>query len=182
MGTTRRTKLTFISVAILLTLLFMIATEGLNLSEILKANHRIISDVPENSDFPAERFAMAELYLKRDQKNMALKILNDLSQEKVSDKIRAKALFNSANIYFRTAVDASENFKEELIVPNLELAKSTYRKALELFPEHRASRYNLERALQMAPEKDFNINDDTMKPERGERAVTTMKLQAIGMP
>ena len=54
----------------------MIATEGLNLSEILKANHRIISDVPENSDFPEERFAMAELYLKRDQKNIILALLN----------------------------------------------------------------------------------------------------------
>ena len=34
----------------------------------------------------------------------------------------------------------------------------------------------------MAPERNFNASDDSIRPERGERAVTTMKLQAIGMP
>ena len=98
-------------------------------------------------EFIEERFALAKLHLQRDEKNMALRILNDISQEKISDEIRAKALFNSANIYFRAAVDAKENFKTELVVPNLELAKLTYRKALELFPIHRGARYNLEKGI-----------------------------------
>ena len=182
MGTTRRAKITVFSVVVTGALSFLIASEVMVLNEKRKANARIVSEKPENSEFIEERFALAKLHLQRDEKNMALRILNDISQEKISDEIRAKALFNSANIYFRAAVDAKENFKTELVVPNLELAKLTYRKALELFPVHRGSRYNLERALQMAPERNFNASDDSIRPERGERAVTTMKLQAIGMP
>ncbi|MDA9719040.1 hypothetical protein N9U60_01430 [Betaproteobacteria bacterium] len=182
METTRRTKITFFSVVVTGALFFLIVNDVMGLNEKRKANSRIASEKPENSEFIEERFALAKLHLKRDEKNMALRILNDISQENISDEIRAKAFFNSANIYFRAAVDAKENFKTELVVPNLELAKLTYRKALEFFPGHRGARYNLERALQMAPELDFNVSDDSIRPERGERAVTTMKLQAIGMP
>ncbi len=182
METTRRTKITFFSLAVVGALVFLIANEGVILNEKRKANIRIASETPENSEFIEERFALAELHLQRNQKNMALRVLNDISQEKISDEFKAIALFNSANIYFRAAVDAKENFKTELVIPNLELAKLTYRKALELFPDHLGARYNLERALQMAPERDFNTSGDSIRPERGERAVTTMKLQAIGMP
>ena len=182
METTRRTKITFFSLAVVGALVFLIANEGVILNEKRKANIRIASETPENSEFIEERFALAELHLQQNKKNMALRVLNDISQEKHSDEVKAIALFNSANIYFRAAVDAKENFKTELVIPNLELAKLTYRKALELFPDHLGARYNLERALQMAPERDFNTSGDSIRPERGERAVTTMKLQAIGMP
>ena len=160
MGTTRRAKITFFSVVVTGILFFLIANDVMVLNEKRKANARIVSEKPEDSEFIEERFALAKLHLQRDEKNMALRILNDISQEKISDEIRAKALFNSANIYFRAAVDAKENFRTELVVPNLELAKLTYRKALELFPVHRGARYNLERALQMAPERNFNASDD----------------------
>ena len=182
METTKRAKITFFSTVVVGVLFFLIAREGMVLNEKRKANVRIASEKPENSIFIEERFAVAKLHLQREEKNMALRVLNDISQEKISDEFKAIALFNSANIYFRTAVDAKENFKTELVVPNLELAKLTYRKALELFPGHLGARYNLERALQMAPERDFNTSEDSIRPERGERAVTTMKLQAIGMP
>ena len=182
METTKRAKITFFSLVTTGALFLLIANDVMVLNEKRRANSRIVSEKPENSEFIEERFALAKLHLQRDEKNMALRILNDISQEKISDEVRAKALFNSANIYFRTAVDPKENFKMDLVVPNLELAKLTYRKALEFFPDHRGTRYNLERALQMAPERDFNTSDDSIRPERGERAVTTMKLQAIGMP
>ena len=182
MEITRRTKLTFFSVVFLTSLIVLATIETVRLMEILKANYRILNSIPQKSRFIEEKFALAELHLEKEQKNLALRTLNDISQEKISDHIRALALFNSANIYFRTAVDAKENFEDELIVPNLELAKSTYRKALELLPDHPGARYNLERALQMAPEKNFNVDENRVRPERGERAVTTMKLQAIGMP
>ena len=182
MGITRRAKLTSFSVLITILILVAIFVDTIFLTEIKQANNRITNKTPRSSEFVEERFALAKIYLTREQKDMALRILNDISQDKFSDEIKAKALFNSANIYFRTAVEAREDFKEELIVPNLELAKMTYRKALELQPSHRGSRYNLERALQMAPEKNFTVSDDSIRPERGERAVTTMKLQAIGMP
>ena len=95
-------------------LVFLIANEGVVLNEKREANIRIASETPENSEFIEERFALAELHLQRNQKNMALRVLNDISQEKISDEFKAIALFNSANIYFRAAVDAKENFKTEL--------------------------------------------------------------------
>ena len=134
METTRRAKITVFSLAVVTGILvFLIANEGVVLNEKRKANARIVSEKPENSEFIEERFALAKLHLQRDEKNMALRILNDISQEKISDEIQGNSFFNSANIYFRAAVDAKENFKTELVVPNLELAKLTYRKALNFF-------------------------------------------------
>ena len=79
-------------------------------------------------------------------------------------------------------MQALENSDEASSVPNFELAKLTYRKCLHLSPFHSGARYNLERALLLSPEKSFDEKDNSIKPERGESAVTTMKLQAQGMP
>ena len=87
-----------------------------------------------------------------------------------------------ANIYFTVALIAKDNGDSASATPNFELAKSTYRKCLSINPFHEGARYNLERALFFSPEKNFDPNEDSFQPERGESAVTTMKLQAQGMP
>ena len=98
MGTTRRAKITVFSVVVTGILSFLIASDVMVLNEKRKANARIVSEKPENSEFIEERFALAKLHLQRDEKNMALRILNDISQEKISDEIRAK-LFLTAQIF-----------------------------------------------------------------------------------
>ena len=79
-------------------LVFLIANEGVVLNEKRKANIRIVSEKPENSEFIEERFALAKLHLQRNEKNMALRILNDISQEKISDEFKAIA-FLTAQIF-----------------------------------------------------------------------------------
>jgi mxaK protein len=67
-------------------------------------------------------------------------------------------------------------------LPLVELAKQSYRDALRAEPFDWDARYNLERALALAPEADDANSDDTEPPANKERTVTTAKVGRKDLP
>ena len=179
----KRKKLTFFSFLVLLFLIAALVIDSYKFLQMKEATERIENNISQhNSIFYEEQFNAAKKYIQEKKFEMALAVYNNIEQSNASSEFKQQALFNSANIYLESAITALENGDEASSVPNLELGKLTYRKCLNLNPYHYGARYNLERALILSPEKKFEKKDNSIKPERGESTVTTMKLQAQGMP
>ena len=179
----KRKKLTSFSFLILFFLCGVLTIDLYKFLQMKEASKRIENNTSQrNSVFYEEQFFAAKKYIEEERFELALAVFNNIEQSKASNKFKQEALFNSANIYLYSAIAALENGDKASSVPNLELGKLTYRKCLHLNPYHYGARYNLERALILSPEKQFEKKDNSIKPERGESAVTTMKLQAQGMP
>jgi len=92
------------------------------------------------------------------------------------------ARYNSANVLIRQALEVRAGAQPALAIPLIELAKETYRDVLRADPGHWAARYNLERAQRLLPDP-LPGDDEAGPPPRGaERAATTMRGVAQGMP
>jgi mxaK protein len=94
--------------------------------------------------------------------------------------LRQAALYNLGNLYMRDALEngASEAFRS---LPLIELAKQRYRDVLRDRPVDWDARYNLSRALQLAPEIEQEIEEEEQPPER-EQSVSTLQGVRIDLP
>jgi mxaK protein len=97
-----------------------------------------------------------------------------------ADLARA-ARYNLGNLYLREALKdgASQAFKS---VPLIELAKQSYRAALRADPDDWDSRFNLQRALALAPELDQAAVVDNEPPTPRERATSTLPGSQSDLP
>ena len=84
--------------------------------------------------------------------------------------VSVAAEYNLANAYLREALKIDEKTSSKTL-PLVELAKQRYRNLLHYSPQHWNARYNLERALIMAPEVS-NLRD-------GERADPVKSVNVI---
>jgi mxaK protein len=75
---------------------------------------------------------------------------NELIQQNGFNSIGQAALFNLANAYLRQSLRVNATAGSSRLM--LELAKQRYRNLLRVVPEDWDARYNLELALQLAPE------------------------------
>ena len=108
--------------------------------------------------------------------------------------VQNQARYNLGNLALRQALTMGS--ADVRLPATLELAKQQYRDTLQRAPNHLAARYNLERALWLAPEEaiaapgkdqntsrefqDSKSNEDTKDDK--ERATTTMKVEGGGLP
>ncbi len=95
--------------------------------------------------------------------------------------VAVAASYNSGNIHLRQALELAAQQALAQSPQAVELAKQQYREALRRDPGHWPAKYNLERALWLAPE----LPEETAAgaaPEHSERAVTTMRGFTIGLP
>ena len=97
-------------------------------------------------------------------------------------RLRAAAIYNSGNVYFREGFAMRKADNEQQAVPLLELAKGRYRQALKEDPGNWDARYNLERVLRQRPEPDDLDSGGLDSPQQAERAVTTMRGFSLGLP
>jgi len=95
--------------------------------------------------------------------------------------VAVAANYNSGNIHLREALELAAQQALAQSPQAVELAKQQYREALRRDPGHWPSRYNLERALWLAPELP-DESSTSAAPEHSERAVTTMRGFTIGLP
>jgi mxaK protein len=150
--TRRRVHLLFGATAVGLGL--FAAYQGWRLENAERVNAAIASaSVAElGGSLPQARFARAVALCKAGKCEDAAKSYKQLIQEDRTDLKRA-ALFNLGNLRLR---DALKNGAEDVVnsLPLVELAKQNYRDLLRDDPMDWDARYNLERALWLAPELD----------------------------
>ena len=92
------------------------------------------------------------------------------------------AVYNAANLLLRqgTALHASAQPGQALAL--IELAKEGFRAVLRAQPDDWDARYNLERAQRLLPEPE-EIDESAAESKRdAERAATTMRGHAAGLP
>jgi mxaK protein len=128
---------------------------------------------------PEAQFARALGLARAGKFDAALNIYKSLTRSTRPD-IRLAALYNTGNVYMREAEkrSADEGFES---LPLVELAKQAYRDVLRQQPVDWDARYNLERALYLAPELEFE-GDESDAPMKERRVQSTLRSEVVNLP
>lgn len=158
------------------------AYQGLRLQHSNRVNAAIagarVSDF--DASVPEARFARALTLARAGESEAALKAYKTLIQGGRRD-LRLRSLYNLGNLHLRNALanGADEAFRS---LPLIELAKRSYRDLLRDDPFDWDARYNLERALWLAPEADHEVAADEEPPEKEENVMSTLQGARIDLP
>ncbi len=106
----------------------------------------------------------------------AINLFNRLIQAGVPSHVRHTALFNVANLYLRQGMQSTSGDS----LASVELAKQRYRDLLRLAPNDWDARYNLERALRLAPEEESAFSNDPAIAE--QRRIKLRTFEAVDLP
>jgi mxaK protein len=97
------------------------------------------------------------------------------------EDLRRIALYDLGNLHLRQAIqDGLADEAQSL--PLTELAKQSYRDLLRRDPHDWDARYNLERALRLAPEDDDDSGDDSGPPNPKEHERSTIADPRMDLP
>jgi mxaK protein len=104
---------------------------------------------------PEVIFAQAYALGMSGQQQRALTLYRELTAATRNvDALRAAALYNIGNLHLRQALAARSDGAEGQAMALFELAKQSYRDALSIDSRDWDAKYNLERALRLAPEAE----------------------------
>jgi mxaK protein len=131
-------------------------------------------------DFAEARFAHALALSRTGGYEAALAAHKALVQSE-RGPLRTAALYNLGNLHLRQALRNGTARATEAL-PLVELAKQGYRDALRADPRDWDARYNLERALWLAPEVDALAGEDNEPPVGRELAITTAPAARTNLP
>jgi mxaK protein len=162
--------------------LFFAAWEAYRLGQARDFNQRVAgaADASVTLDAPEAEFARAMSLAARNDYDGAVRAYKTLSRS-VDGELLQSVLYNLGNLHLREALKyGPENIGRSL--PLAELAKTSYRELLHLNPAHWDAKYNLERTLRLAPEREEIVSEAPPLPKDSERAVTTMKAFTLGLP
>ncbi|MFK7859923.1 MAG: hypothetical protein AB8B64_13930 [Granulosicoccus sp.] len=115
---------------------------------------------------PSMQLSLASALAQGGNLEDAERILNTLigdTSDTSDTQLNTGALFNLANAYLRQVLATGSETTSQTL-PMVELAKQRYRDLLSNAPEHWQARYNLERALRLAPEGSDRIDDGRIEP------------------
>lgn len=102
-----------------------------------------------------------------------------LGQRAAQDASGRDALFNLGNLYLRQGMAVLDTEPAKAL-PLIELAKQRYRGLLRLDPQDWDARYNLERALRLAPEDELSPpQTDNEVAERREMKLRDMNARDL---
>ncbi|MBU0601077.1 MAG: MxaK protein [Gammaproteobacteria bacterium] len=132
------------------------------------------------ADLPEARFARAKRLAEGGDAEAAAKAWKALIDGKRAD-LRQGAQYNLGNLHMRGALASGEGGINDAL-PLIELAKQRYRDALRTRPDDWNARYNLERALWLAPEIEPSIVEDDSGEVPRERVVTTLQGVRLDLP
>jgi mxaK protein len=181
LATTRRTR---IVIALLALAVAAAAFDGATLWRAAQTNAAIAAGEPppEAPGQPPElRFARA--YVQAQAASGARDAaLNRYRALQSDPRVGAAARYNSANLLVRQAVEVRASTQPGQAIALLELAKEYYRDVLRADPAQWDARYNLERAQRLLPDPDDDEGAAPGQERNRERAVTTMRGYAPGLP
>jgi mxaK protein len=178
--TRRRVHLLFGVTVLGLTLLT--AYNGRRLEHADQVNDAIASASTTGLDdaMPEARLAHANALSKAGNVEEAAKAYKALIRGDRAD-IKLAALFNLGNLHMREAL---RNGPDDAVnsLPLIELAKQSYRDVLRDNPLDWDARYNLERALWLAPEVDEQAGEDNNVPEWERRVAPRVQGFSFELP
>jgi mxaK protein len=133
------------------------------------------------ADAPAEaRFAAAWVGAQDGELTRAVALYRDVAQARPD--LAGAALYDAANALMREGGRIAGTGDWVGARPLFELAKETYREALRQDSGRWDARYNLERALRLAPEEEDVPSEPLPMGGERERSVTTMRAFTLGLP
>lgn len=132
-----------------------------------------------DADVPEARFARALALARTGEYEAAQKEYKLLIRSE-HVHLKRRALYNLGNLYLRDALEhrTQEAFRS---LPLVELAKQSYRDLLRVDPADWDARYNLERALRLAPEFEQEIAEEEDPPQQ-EESMSTLQGARIDLP
>lgn len=159
----------------------LVAYYALRLDQIKHTNAAIAGARVADFDtsVPEARFARALTLARTGESDAAVKAYKALIEGDRRD-LRQAALYNVGNLHMRDALKdgASEAFRS---LPLIELAKQRYRDVLRNEPSNWDARYNLARALQLAPEIEQEVEEQEDPPNK-EQSTSTLQGARIDLP
>ena len=160
------------------------ATEAYHWWQAATLNRSIVSEniVSQSGSLPAAGMVAKAYYLARKGERETALGLYKRAESDAAPQLKSLALYNAANIYLRQALALRGSGNEQQAPALLELAKENYREALRIDSQDWDARYNLERALRLAPEEEPEVATDNAAPKQSERAPTTMRGFTLGLP
>jgi len=135
-----------------------------------------------SGDLPYEVLFAKAYYLDGAGKHQEALILYQRVMNEGGARLATAAKYNSANLNLRDAFSKRGGNAEGEALPLVELAKQAYREVLRADSGNWDARYNLERALRLAPEKGEEEAAELQSPPGAERAMTTMQVFTLGLP
>ena len=145
------------------------AYHGLRLHRASQVNAAIARASISEAGVAEAQFARALALSESGDAAAALHLYKALIQGGRADLKRA-ALYNLGNLHLREAMKSGAD-EAARSLPLIELAKQSYRDLLRIDPADWDARYNLERALWLAPEMEEAAVNEPPEPPR--RAITT---------
>lgn len=129
---------------------------------------------------PEARFAQAVALAQAGDSDAAIKAYKEQIQGSRAD-LRHAALYNLGNLYLREA-NREATDESTPALPLIELAKQSYRDLLRSEPDFWDARYNLERALWLAPEIEDPILEVDQLPDAEDRTMSTLPGARLELP
>lgn len=160
-----------------------VAQQGLRLQQAGRVNAAIAQAADpagRPGDFAEARFAHA-LALSRTGAYDASLAAHKALVQREQGPLRTAAFYNLGNLHLRQALRNGPARAVEAL-PLVELAKQGYRDALRADPADWDARYNLERALALAPEIDAQAGEDKEPPLGRELTITTAPATRTDLP
>jgi mxaK protein len=143
------------------------------------ASSRAPADNAAASSLPEAQFAYAIALAKRGDYEGALKQYKVLSRGSRAD-VATDALYNAGNLQLREALKEGREATVRAL-PLIELAKQSYRGVLRRDPQSWDARYNLERALWLAPELDEVLSESVTR-DAENRVMSTLQRTRADLP
>ena len=166
----------------LISLLGSQGEEFVALTRAERVNRAITTAAPDSNDpaVPEARFARAMALASAGQVDASIKAYKEQIQGPRPD-LRRLALYNLGNLYLREAIRGTSE-ESTPALPLIELAKQSYRDLLRIDPGFWDARYNLERALWLAPEIEDPVLDVEEVPDAEDRTMSTLPGARLELP
>lgn len=129
---------------------------------------------------PEARFARALTASRKGRYDEALKLHKALIQVAPAG-LRPAALYNLGNLHLHEALKNGPDRLQQSL-PLVELAKQSYRDALRIDPDDWDARYNLDRALWLAPEVEEPPAEESHSSVPSERTISTSRAERKELP
>jgi mxaK protein len=166
-----------------LALAALVALQWRQLAQAERINRAIAQAgpaAPGDRDLPEARYADALALARAGRYEAALAAQKAFVQSE-HGPLRRAMQYDLGNLHLREALRRGAG-EPDAALPLVELAKQSYRDALRADPGDWDARYNLERALALAPEADDENATAAEPPANKERTVTTARVGRKDLP